>query len=329
LTIYAPMLGVLWRTVETYGLDPGLAIDASLYRPDRKMPVVERIPFSEFDNALTRVCDLVKDPAFGMRSTQVLHPSHFGALGHAWLVSFSLRTALHRLERFQALLDEDSNIQLQELPDRVRVTYQRTRGHSCPEVFADLHQSQLLAMCRLNYGVGLRPVEISLKRPTPADPRPWLDFYGPSVKFDQPEIALAFSNEQADKPLPVANSELVALHDESIRKHLLKLSQGNILNLSRMRLAESLPSGRVTENDLASALNMSTRTLHRKLREKNETFRTLLEKVRTDLAERYIRNRNYNITEIAFLLGYTDISAFSRAFKSWFGYSPTEARERH
>jgi AraC-like DNA-binding protein len=96
-----------------------------------------------------------------------------------------------------------------------------------------------------------------------------------------------------------------------------------------MRLAEQLPSSRVTESDLARALNMSTRTLHRKLREKNETFRSLLEQVRTDLAGRYIRNRNYNVTEIAFLLGYTDISSFSRVFKGWFGHSPTEAREHN
>ncbi len=329
MTVYAPALGILWRTVESYGLDPGPAIDASLYRPDRKTLLVERVSFSDFDNALARVSRLVKDPAVGVRTARALHPSYFGALGHAWLVSFNLRSALKRLERFQALLDENSNIQVRELPDRVQVAYQTIREQSCREVLDDLHQAQLLAMCRLNFGAGLEPLEVNLRRPAPPDPQPWLEFFGPIVKFDQPEVTLAFSNEQADIPLPVANSELVALHDASIRRHLLKLNQNNILNQSRMRLAEQLPSGRVTENDLARALHMSTRTLHRKLREKNETFRTLLEQVRTDLAGRYIRNRNYNITEIAFLLGYTDISSFSRAFKGWFGHSPTEAREHH
>jgi AraC-like DNA-binding protein len=327
LTVYAPALGILWRTVETYGLDPGLAIDAALYRPDKKTPVVERIRFSDFDDALARVSALVNDPAVGVRTARALHPSYFGALGHAWLVSFNLRSALKRLEQFQALLDENSNIQVRELPDRVQVAYQTNREQSCRDVLDDLHQAQLLAMCRLNFGTGLEPLEVNLRRRTPFDPGPWLEFFGPVVKFDQPEVTLAFSNEQADSPLPVANSELVALHDESIRRHLLKLNQNNILNQSRMRLADQLPAGRVTENDLARALNMSTRTLHRKLRENNETFRSLLEQVRTDLAGRYIRNRNYNITEIAFLLGYTDISAFSRAFKGWFGHSPTEARE--
>lgn len=329
MSVYAPILGMLWRTAETYGVDPGLAIDASMYRPDRKTLLVERIPFAGFDDALTRLCKLTQDPALGIRTAQALHPSYFGALGHAWMASFSLRTALKRLERFQALLDEHSDIKVEEKRDRIRITYMMTRQHVCPDVFADLHQAQLLAMCRANFGAGLAPVEISLNRPTPEDPTPWLDFFGQVVRFNQPEIAIAFTNEQADMPLPVSNPELVALHDASIRRHLLKLKQGDILNLCRMRLAERLPSGRVTEKELAKALNMSTRTLHRRLREGNETFRSLLEKVRTDLAGRYIRNHNYNVTEIAFLLGYTDISAFSRAFKGWFGYSPTEARERH
>lgn len=328
MTVFAPLLGILWRTVESYGLDPGLAIDASLYGPEHKSPLPERIRFSDFDNSLARAAELVGDPAFGVRTARFLHPSYFGALGHAWLVSLSLRSALMRLEQFQALLDENSNIRVRELPDRVHITYRTMREQTCREVLDDLHQAQLLAMCRLNFGANLEPVEINLSRTEPAEPGPWIEYFGPVIKFDQPEVTLAFSNEQADTPLSVANPELVALHDESIRRHLLKLNQNNILNQSRMRLAEQLPSGRVTENDLARKLNMSTRTLHRKLRENNETFRSLLEQVRTDLAGRYIRNRNYNITEIAFLLGYTDISSFSRAFKGWFGHSPTEAREQ-
>ena len=89
---------------------------------------------------------------------------------------------------------------------------------------------------------------------------------------------------------------------------------------------DQLPSGRVTEEDLANSLNMSKRTLHRKLRDQGTTFRSLLTQVRKDLARFYIQNLDYSITEIAFLLGYADIRAFSRAFKSWFGQTPTELR---
>jgi AraC-like DNA-binding protein len=90
---------------------------------------------------------------------------------------------------------------------------------------------------------------------------------------------------------------------------------------------DQLPSGRVTEGDMAGLLNMSTRTMHRKLRENKETFRSILAQVRRDLARRYVGDRDFSITEVAFLLGYNDTSAFSRAFRSWFGRSPTEARD--
>ena len=64
------------------------------------------------------------------------------------------------------------------------------------------------------------------------------------------------------------------------------------------------------------------------VRENDETFRSLMLQVRRYLAERYIDNPHYSVTEIAFLPGYADTSAFSRAFRNWFGYSPTQARGR-
>lgn len=190
----------------------------------------------------------------------------------------------------------------------------------------DAHQAHLLTMCRLNYGSGLYPIQVKLTRPKPPDTGPWIEVFGDSVKFDRDEVSLDFSDEQADMPLTGSNSELAILHDQAIKKYLLKLGRNNILNRSRMCIMDQLPSGRITEDDLACTLNMSTRTLHRKLRENDMTFRSLLEQVRVDLSKSYIRSHNYHITEIAFLLGYSDTSAFSRAFKNWFGHSPTEAR---
>lgn len=328
MSVYAPLLGCLWRTIESYGADPGLAIDEALYRPGGKKLSLDRVKFSDFNDALHRAIDLVKDPALAIRTAQFTHPSSFGALGHAWLVSFNLRSALKRTERYQRMVDEKSDIKVLELPDRVCVTYRMLRKRVTPDAIGDFHQAQLLAMCRLNFGSKLEPIEINLSRSKPADPDPWINFFGPAVRFDQADISLVLSNEQADKPLTISNAELAIIHDKSIQQYLLTLGRNNILNRSRMYLTELLPSGRVTEDGLARELNMSTRTLHRKLRENNMTFRSLLEEVRTDISGRYIRNHNYSVTEIAFLLGYTDISAFSRAFKSWFGHSPTDAREQ-
>jgi AraC-like DNA-binding protein len=96
----------------------------------------------------------------------------------------------------------------------------------------------------------------------------------------------------------------------------------------QLKLMEELPSGRVTENRMAALLNISKRTLHRKLRSNGQTFRSLLLQVRRGMARRYLFEQNFSVTETAFLLGYNDTSAFSRAFKGWFGHSPSQIPNR-
>jgi len=328
MSVYAPLLGTLWRTLESYDVDPGLAIDRIHYRPGDEAAATRRLKFSDYDAMLSRASTLVNDPAMGIRTARFMHPSHLGALGHAWMASSSLRAAIKLAARFRRMFNEQIVMQVDELPDRVRVTYGMLQKPSNPRMLGDAQLANLLTMCRLNFGTNLEPVEISLKRPEPSDPSPWQEIFGSSVCYDQPENSLAISARDADTPLTGSNRELVHIHEEVIRRYLVTLDRNNILNQSRLRIMEQLPSGRVTEDDLANVLNMSKRTLHRKLRENNETFRSLLLQVRRNLADRYITNQEYSVTEIAFLLGYSDTSAFSRAFKTWHGRSPTQVRER-
>lgn len=327
MSVYSPLLGHFWRTLDSYGLDPGLAIEARLYRPGSAKRSGSRMSFADYDATIARTYELAKDPAIGIHSAQFMHPSHLGALGHAWMASSSLRDALRCLERYRHMFNEEVELRIEERPGQVRLIYEMTRELTYPDVVADGHLANALTLCRLNYGSRLKPVDVKLRRSKPSDPQPWLTFYGPVVQFGQTEDSFAISAADADKHLTSSNSELVEIHEYVIQKYLSKLQRDNILNRTRLCIIDQLPSGRVTGEDLAKELNMSKRTLRRKLSEKGESFRSLLLNVRKDLARRYIRNENYSITEIAFLLGFGDSSAFSRAFRDWFGQSPTEARD--
>jgi len=327
MSVYSPLLGHLWRTLDSYGLDPSLAIEERLYRPGSGNRAGHRMSFVDYDSTIARVYELAGDPALGIRSAQFIHPSHLGALGHAWMASSSLRDALHRMQRYRHMFNEQVEIRIEEKPDSVRMIYEMLQGLSYPDLVADGHLANMFTLCRLNFGSNLKPTEVKLRRSEPADPEPWLAFYGPVVQFDQAEDSLSISAADADRSLTSSNSELVEIHELVIQKYLSKLQRDNILNRTRLCIMEHLPSGRVTGDDLAKELNMSKRTLRRKLSEKGESFRSLLLNVRKDLALRYIRNENYTITEIAFLLGFGDSSAFSRAFRNWFGESPSEARD--
>ena len=326
MSVYAPLLGHLWKTLESYGVDPRQVIDKACYRPNDASLTSRRIHFAQYDAIVARAVALVADPAIGVRSARFFNPSYLGALGLAWMASSSLREALHRAARLRSMFNEQIVLDLMESRDEFRVIYRLNVPCSIPNELGDAHVANLLQLCRIVYGQELQPTDVALSLPAPADPRPWTAHYGPVVRFGQHENSFAISARDADLPLTGSNPELVEMHEEVIKRHLLKLDRDNILNRIRLSLMDSLPSGRVTEDDMAENLNMSKRTLHRRLRENNETYRSILAQVRQDLAERYVRDPDFSMTEIAFLLGYTDTSAFSRAFRNWFGRTPTQAR---
>ena len=328
MTIYAPMIGVLWQTLESYGLDPSEIINERHYHPANESLINERVSFEEYDALLRRTVDAIDDPTVGLRAADHLHPSHVGALGYAWLASCCLRTALQRAQRFTRMYNEQKVMIVEELPDRVRVRYRLRKKPSCPDELADSQLAGLIKLCRMNFGQSLVPLEVTLKRQRPADPSPWHDCFGIRVRFGQPRNSLSISAEDADELLTGSSPELLDIHEDVIRRHLAHLDRTSVLNRVRLAIMEELPSGRVTEERIAAVLNVSKRTLHRKLRDSAMTFRSLLLQVRKELAERYLRDAKYSITEVAFALGYGDTSAFSRAFRSWFGRSPSEARER-
>jgi AraC-like DNA-binding protein len=110
-------------------------------------------------------------------------------------------------------------------------------------------------------------------------------------------------------------------------EYLGKLEKDDIIDRVTAAIIDMLPSGGVADEKVAAQLNMSVRSLQRRLKEVGTTFRTLLETVRKDLAATYVCDPDIELVEVAFLLGFSDQSAFSRAFKRWTGKSPSEARK--
>jgi len=322
------MVGMLWRTIESYGIDPRRVVSDGMYQPGGVSRMADRVAFSAYQEVVIEATRLIDDPAAGLRSAEYLHPSHLGALGHAWMASSSLKTAIERAQRFGRMYHEKLEMVVTEEHDALKVEY-RLRHHSAiPDLMADSHLASLLMLCRLNYGKSLLPAFVRMRRSRPPNPEIWHESFGVEVQFDQAEDCLAISNRDATKQLTGSNPMLVALHEDVIKRQIAELDQSDIMNRTLVAIVEQLPSGGVSEISVAEALNMTTRTLHRKLSEKGLSFRSMLTNVRKELANRYIDEPAYSMTEISFLLGYTDTSAFSRAFKRWHGVSPTESRRR-
>lgn len=316
------------RLVELNGIDPR-AFAAQLGIDPANPPAAgSRLPSSLLDRGFARAVHHIPDPAFALRAGDCWHPSHLGTVGYAWLSSGSLHTALKRLTRYIRIIGQRMSSRLEEGGDGLRYVHVTGRGDTpVGHAMADFHLALVLSLCRSNYGPTLRPLQVTLRRPPPADPAPWHDCFDCPVEFGAAEDSFALAWHVADWPLATSNHELAVTCDTLLQQQLAELKRDDLESRCRAWLLEQLTSGEPLDEELARALGMSVRSLQRRLGEAGLSYRGLLERTRHELALRYLDDPTKSVTEITFLLGFSEQSAFSRAFKRWNGQSPVTWRE--
>jgi AraC-like DNA-binding protein len=328
-TFLATMGQVFVRLVEMHGIDAQALVREAGIDPATLRDPSARISSSAGDAVVARAAALIPDPAFALRAARCWHPSNLGALGHAWLASSTLRTGLQRLERYNRVLGEKAQIRVTDARDGLRFTYDhRRRDPVLRAIGTDFTLSLVLDMCRMNYGASLRPVDVRLSRPRPANIEPYRHFYGCPIHFEAGEDCFLLTRHVADEPLSTANRQLAGTLDNILAAQLAALTKDNIPARCKSSVLEQLTSGELSEDDMARQLHMSRRTLQRKLAESSTTYQKLVDDTRRDLALRYLEDAGKSITDVTFLLGFSGQSAFTRAFRRWTGMSPTTYREQ-
>jgi AraC-like DNA-binding protein len=329
-TLLASMRPILRRLLEMYGLDSvALARQAGIVLPEVLGPT-DRIAVDKADAVLQLAIPLIHDPAFGLQVARCWHPANLGVLGYAWLSSSTLRTGLRRLERYHRLVGDRGATEIEEVRQGIKVRFWANRGDPAEvpvaAVAVDMAIALLLDMCRMNAGAALRPVAVSLRRKTPESTAPYERFFGCAVRFGAAENFFLLAREDADALLPSSNKQLATVFDTMLGAELAMLDKSDVVARCRAAVLEYLTSGEVSEEDTAKQLHMSPRTLQRKLAEARLTYQQLVDDTRKDLALRYIDDAKRSLGDITFALGFSQPSAFTRAFKRWTGLSPTDYR---
>jgi AraC-like DNA-binding protein len=271
-----------------------------------------------------KIIDLIEDPCFGLCGSKFWHPSHFNALGYAWLASSTLREALIRASRYAHIVGEDRETRLEDTPKGLIVILSDSLKI---QVLMDLSMAILMSACRLNYGKDLNPVAVNFIHSKPPCVKKFYSYFNAPVKFNADSDSLILPTTAVDKRLPTGNPHLAKINDQYIIRYLAGLDNDNIVQRVKGAIINMLPSGGVSDEKMAQKLNMSTRSLQRKLQIAHTTFRTLLDEVRQELAENYVHDSSISLMEIAFVLGYSEYSSFSRAYKRWTEMSPSEIRK--
>ena len=316
-------LGSLWKIFLAYGHDPEPIFSKAGISYDMILTPGTRIPFRAIDNVWTKATDLIEDPCFGLLATEFWHPSTANTLGYACITSSTLREALIRVKRYARMISGSAEVHLDETAKGLRLTLSDSLKHPAR---MDFVMANMMSGGRLNYGEDLSPVEVSFIHPEPSCAEKYAAFFRAPVHFSAESDSITFAIHDVDMKLPGGNPHLALINDHITIKYLARMDKEDIVHRVKAAIIDHLPSGKVTHDKISDSLAISVRSLQRKLQQKGTTFRDVLDSTREDLAKQYVEELGVDLTETAFLLGFSEHSAFSRAFKRWTGHSPKEVR---
>ena len=323
--------GVIFEVLGDYGVDAR----ALFARAGVALPVLggpeSRLSFQELESLVGHAVRATRDEAFGLRFGERIHPTSFHALGLALLSSNSIRAFCQRLARYYSFITTNERIELHEAGDGLEIRLIAQEDVRKSRIFPVLMQGSfstyvewLRAMHRRDYA----PLRVAFSFPEPRSLKPYQAFFRAPLRFGAPLDAIAIAHADLDLTLPAANAELARMHDEVVVRALAKLDERDLVRRVHAKIIQLLPSGRCSKPAIAHSLNMSVRTLHNRLAAEGVSYQKILVDIRRELAEQYIEQRSLSVTEIAYTLGFSDCSNFSRAFQRWTGCSPTAFRER-
>lgn len=266
---------------------------------------------------------------FTLRLARGIAPRHFGLVGFAALACGTLAEALQRLERHHRAIYDVNLAQVRPCAQGLCIEWGVERGR--PGALVDETAiAALMQLTREFTGRPVRAVAVDFVNPRPADVRPYQEFFGGPVRFGQPTTRVVLASQDLALPLRGADAALLALLDAQAERLLQDVAAiSGPLAVWRQALVGLIRSGRTQVGDLASSLQMSPRSLQRRLTEQGLSFQALLGQTRQQLAEAYLRDANVELAEVALLLGYSEQSAFTRAFRQWTGLAPLQWRKQH
>jgi len=324
-TLLTACLSGTWKLLEDRGYPPAALFTEAGIDPDALQRPDGRIQFDRAIKLWESVDALFKDPCLGIEFPKYWHPSHYQALGCAWISSKTLREALGRLHRYAKIISETLIIHLSEGADdlSVEVDFVHPFSSAIHRLVMTATLANLVLMSRINYGRNLNPKRVSFKHARPACAGDYFFFFKTDVVFGAEKDAVAFSGEVLDKALVGLNPQMAQHADKVALEYLAKLDKSDIVSRVNAQIVEMMPSGEATAGKVSRKLAMSERSLGRKLQEKGTSFRELLNKTRKEMASHYLKEARVELVEIPYLLGYTDYTAFFKAYKRWTGQSPT------
>jgi len=269
-----------------------------------------------------------ENPAIGLYVGEKVDPSRFSVVTQASFQCKTLLQGLQKYVRFFSIVNQAASLTLKEEGElaTLEFRFESPEFYSIPE----MERMAASALARSQYLLGKRitPKYMSFQHSAPSYIKDYESIFSAPILFDQETTTIAFQRKFLDTKINLNNPHLLNVLTDYAENLLKKIAtKGNTQDQVRKFIKHNLEDNDALDVKLAAKkLNMSRHTLYRKLKKEGVSFQSLAEEVRQAEAKRHLEENNVSISEVAYLLGFSELSAFSRAFKRWTGESPVQFR---
>ena len=297
--------------------------------PDEPLDVTEMIADDAYYDLLERIAAKMENAfELPLRVGPLMRPDDYGALGLAWKSAPTIRSSLERVERYCRLWTDNLTYEICDRDDGIDFIVHRFGERRLGmRLSNEATLASATSLIRQTSSPRFRPRTVFMKHAAPKSISAHERYFGCPVLFNSDRDALSISSEVISRPNHLA--------DDGISRFLISHLEAEIESLEaeipvealvEREISRSLSEGVPRMSYVARRLATSERTLHRRLSERGFSFRTKVEEARRHVAENLLRESRFSLTEVAFLTGFSEQSAFNRAFKRWTGLTPTAFR---
>jgi AraC-like DNA-binding protein len=302
-------------------LDAGLS-PSVLREPDLKIPV-ERV-----GQLLESSATMSGNEGFGLCMAESRLLSNLGAVGMLIRDQPTLRDTLDVLTRYQALLNDSLSLRIEESGGLVVVREALMAGNAQQSTRQRIEMALgvMLRLMRQFLGAGWQPRRVCFEHPAPRDLGAHRRLFGRSLEFDSDFNCIVCVKGDLDARNPSADPAMARYAQQLLDASADPQRGTTVLADVRRTVLLLLPSGRCTIEQVAEYTGVVCRTIQRRLAEQGQSFSSLVNDIRKDLATRHVIESDRPLVDVAMLLGFSAPSAFSRWYHGQFGCSAKESR---
>lgn len=269
------------------------------------------------------------DPSLGLHLGEGIQPAAIGILGLAMMSCDTLQAALLKLIRYWDLMSNATRIGLTMGAETATIELQvvNVPGNF---LFRNRHPvdssfTACLSLLRAMAGQPVRLLDAATVYPPPVELQEYVRALGVKPRFNAETNTMTFPAELMRSPLRYANPAIV----QTLEQQMLRRVRQNPITLQdrvRLELVHRMRANVPDLGAIASSLGVSERAMQRELQSEGTTFRKVVDDLRKDLAGEYLADSQHSITDVSFLLGFSEPSVLHRYFRRWYGVTPATYR---